>query len=270
MEFVLHFSQVHPLRCHGEEQEGQYDFDQGSRAEARQVEEGRRGVQEEAVRSTRVRPQSKKKAAEDQPSQEERNGKRATRLAQQGEYTRAVQSLLSTGLAEHTRANVRQMQAKHPAAAQPSAFQPQQSDNPQLSFTTDQVMKGITSFRKGTAAGPTVLRAEHLRAATLSAPPNRRAKALEAVSRLVNIMTAGDVPEEVAPYLSGARMQAGIKKDGGLRPIAVGNLFRRLTSKCAMSGVSERAAKLLSPHQLGVGVPGGLEAAIHAVNQVVE
>ena len=179
-----------------------------------------RELWEEAVRSTRVRPQSKKKAAEVQPSQEERNGKRAIRLAQQGEYTRAVQSLLSSGLAEHTRANVRQMQAKHPAAAQPSAFQPLQTENPQLSFTNDQVMKGIMSFRKGTAAGPTGLRAEHLRAATQSAPPNRRAKALEAVTRLVNIMSAGEVPEEVAPYLSGARMQAGIKKDGGLRPIA--------------------------------------------------
>jgi hypothetical protein len=37
-----------------------------------------------------------------------------------------------------------------------------------------------------------------------------------------------------------------------------------------MTGVAERAANLLSPHQLGVGVPGGLEAVIHAANQVVE
>ena len=224
---------------------------------------------QEAIRSTRVRPQSKKKAAENQPSQEERNGSRATRLAQQGEYTRAVQSLLSSGLADHSRANVIQMQSKHPAATQESSFRPQQSDIPQQSFTADQVMKGIKSFRKGSAPGPSGLRAEHLRAATQSAPPNRRVKALEAVTRLVNIMSAGDVPKEVAPYLSGARLQAGIKKDGGIRPIAVGNLFRRLTSKCSMSGVYERAAKKLGPHQLGVGVPGGLESIIHAVNQLV-
>ena len=146
--------------------------------------------------------------------------------------------MLSTGLAEHTRANVRQMQAKHPAAAQPSAFQPQQSDNPQLSFTTDQVMKGITSFRKGTAAGPTVLRAEHLRAATLSAPPNRRAKALEAVSRLVNIMTAGDVPEEVAPYLSVTQTAClgATRQDRALLP-----------------GTEARPADVLIPHWIWTG-----------------
>ena len=61
-------------------------------------------------------------------------------------------------------------------------------------------------------------------------------------------MSAGDVPEEVAPYLSGARLKVGIKKDGELQPIAVGNLFRRLTSKCSMTGVYERVANLLSPN----------------------
>ena len=223
----------------------------------------------EAVKSTSG-SQRRKKAAEVQQTQEERNGTAVTRLAQQGEYTRAVQRLLSTGLAEHNRDNVRQMQAKHPAATEPSSFHPQQSDTPQLSFTADQVMKGILSFRKGSAPGPSGLRAEHLRAATQSAPPNKRAKALEAVTRLVNVMSAGDVPESVAPYLSGARMQAGLKKDGGIRPIAVGNLLRRLTSKCSMAGVVEKAVTKLSPHQLGVGVNGGLEAVIHAVNTVME
>ena len=225
---------------------------------------------EEAMKSTRTPPQSRKKAGDNIPSQEERNAARATRLAQQGEYTRAIQSLVSTGLAQHTQHNAREMQAKHPPAAHPPTFQPQHADTPQMSFTSDQVMKGILSFRKGSAPGPSGLRAEHLRAATQSAPPNRRAKALEAVSRLVNVMAAGDVPEEVAPFLSGARMHAGIKKCGGLRPIAIGNLFRRLTSKCVMHGVADRAGSMLGPHQVGVGVPGGLEAVIHAAAQLIE
>ena len=72
-------------------------------------------------------------------------------------------------------------------------------------------MKCIMSFRRGSAPGPSGLRGEHLRAATQSAPPNRRVNALEALSGVVNIMAAGDVPEEIAPYLSGARMHAGIK-----------------------------------------------------------
>ena len=72
-------------------------------------------------------------------------------------------------------------------------------------------------------------------------------------------MVGGGVPEEVAPYLAGARLHAAIKKDGGLRPIAVGNLLRRLVGKCCVARLQERASGILSPHQVGVGVRGGAE-----------
>ena len=51
----------------------------------------------EAVKMTRDNPKSKKKAPEHEPTQEEKIALRAVPL--QGEYTRAVQSLKSTGLA---------------------------------------------------------------------------------------------------------------------------------------------------------------------------
>ena len=55
------------------------------------------------------------------------------------------------------------------------------------------------------------------------------------------------------------------KKGGGVRPIAVGSVWRRLAIKCALSMVLERVKGLLHPQQLGVGVKGGVEAAIHSV-----
>ena len=83
-------------------------------------------------------------------------------------------------------------------------------------------------------------------------------------------MMAGKVPEVVAPYLCGARLHAAKKKDDGIRPIAVGNLLRRLAAKCAANAVAEKAATLLSPHQLGVGVRGGCEAIVHAARQALD
>ena len=83
-------------------------------------------------------------------------------------------------------------------------------------------------------------------------------------------MAEGKVPEEVAPYLCGARLHAAAKKDGGIRPIAVGNILRRLTAKCIAKKVQEKAAGLLAPHQLGVGVRGGCEAILHTVRGVLE
>ena len=53
---------------------------------------------------------------------------------------------------------------------------------------------------------------------TLQAAPGRRERALQALTRLVNVMAGGGVPIEVAPYLAGARLHAAVKKDGGLRP----------------------------------------------------
>ena len=63
---------------------------------------------------------------------------------------------------------------------------------------------------------------------------------------------------------------AGVKKDSSLRPIAVGNLMRRLVAKCFSSALAPRAAALLSPHQLGVAIRGGAETIAHAVKQAVQ
>ena len=79
----------------------------------------------------------------------------------------------------------------------------------------------------------------------------------------------GKVPASVAPYLCGARLHAGKKKSAGIKPIAVGNLLRRLTSKCAASHLAHRAAVHFSPHQLGVGVPGGCEAIVNATREAL-
>lgn len=50
----------------------------------------------------------------------------------------------------------------------------------------------------------------------------------------------------------------------------MGNLLRRLTSKLIATGLADRAAELLAPHQLGVGVRGGCEAILHTVKQALE
>ena len=60
------------------------------------------------------------------------------------------------------------------------------------------------------------------------------------------------------------------KKDGGIRPIAVGYIWRRLTAKCANRHASESMTTILSPKQLGVGAKGGAEAAVHATRRYLQ
>ena len=111
--------------------------------------------------------------------------------------------------------------------------------------------------------------AEHIQA-VLKAMPGRRDRALEALTSLVNTMAVGEVPQEVAPFLCSARLVGIAKTDGGVRPIAVGGLLKRLVSRCCAVRLQAKAAAFLAPHQLGVGVRGGCEAIVHTVRKVLE
>ena len=60
------------------------------------------------------------------------------------------------------------------------------------------------------------------------------------------------------------------KKNGRIRPIAVGYTLRRLVAKCANSFVINRRNDELQPLQVDDGVSGGAKAAFHAVRRLVE
>jgi len=50
----------------------------------------------------------------------------------------------------------------------------------------------------------------------------------------------------------------------------VGYIWRRLTAKCANRHATESLTTTLSPKQLGVGVKGGAEAAVHATRRYLQ
>ena len=55
------------------------------------------------------------------------------------------------------------------------------------------------------------------------------------------------------------------KPNGGVRPIAIGEIYRRLTSKCLLQQVRAEARSFLWPAQVGVCVPLGAEVVVHSV-----
>ncbi|XP_063537560.1 uncharacterized protein LOC134746918 [Cydia strobilella] len=84
-------------------------------------------------------------------------------------------------------------------------------------------------------------------------------------TKLVNLMLSGKVNPLFEPIIYGANLIALTKKDGGIRPIAVGSTFRRLTSKISVRHVLSKLQKQFEPVQLGFGTKGGCEAAVHAL-----
>ena len=203
----------------------------------------------------------------EEKTQQQKNVERATKLGQEGQYTRSLQALVSQGLADSSSAAVlAEMKAKHPQGQPPTI---PDTDVPPKAFSPSEVSAAAKTFHKGSAPGPSGLRPEHLMVVLKAAPPNRFGRAETQLTRVVNTMVKGKVPAYVSPFLCGARLHAANKKDGGLRPVAVGNLLRRLTSKALVRSIEYKVRELLSPHQLGVGTRGGCETIVHTVKEAL-
>ena len=80
-------------------------------------------------------------------------------------------------------------------------------------------------------------------------------------------MLQGFIPGRLKSLLFSARLIAFTKKDGGVRPIAIGLTLRRLVAKLAVDQTMGVVKSSFQPVQLGVGVSRGLEAGIHAGRQ---
>ena len=193
---------------------------------------------------------------------------RARRAVGDGQYRKALQSLSSAGLAQPSADVLVEMLAKHPPSANPAL--PEDTPPPPVQFSSEEVIKALKSFPAGSAPGPSGLRANHIKQAVLCPSPDRAGQALTSLTRFVNLLCSGNVPSEIVPHLCGATLLPCKKKSGGLRPIAVGEVLRRLTSKCTARAVIFDAVDTLAPLQLGVGVPSGCEAIIHSLSNIME
>ena len=202
------------------------------------------------------------------PDHTQKIARRASRAAEDGQYHKAVQLLQSEGLAPPSESTKEALLAKHPNVPLPPAFP---TPTPPSSSTSESIVqKALNSFPKGTAPGPSGLRHAHLAEALSCPSPSRGSAFLSNLSSFVNLLLSGDVPSPVRPYICCASLVAIKKKNGGIRPIAVGEIFRRLTSKCLCHQHRSHIVNILSPLQVGVCVPNGCEAIVHSVNDTLQ
>ena len=131
-----------------------------------------------------------------------------------------------------------------------------------------EVRQAVVSFPAGSAGGPNGLRPHHIRDLLMCREAGP--EFLSALVAFVNIVLAGRCLLGAAPVFFGGRLLALNKKSGGIRTIAIGFTLRRLASKCANSFGTNRLRSYFYPHQLGVGMPGGCEAAVHSALRYLE
>ena len=191
------------------------------------------------------------------------NAVRALRWAREGRYGNAIRALESLGTAAFSVDLAwAELLKRHPSNNLPSF-----DDDIPSSLTTDNqdVVQALRGFPCGSSPGGSGLRAQHLLDAICGHSAPAAQDCLHALTVLINLLLSGKAHSWLSPWLAGAPLTALRKKDSGVRPIAVGEVLRRLTSRICCSAVRPRLVDILLPYgQVGVGVKGGLEAAIHA------
>lgn len=160
------------------------------------------------------------------------------------------------------------MQLKHPPATLDAAALPDPVPNYNLLVGESDVRKALQSFPAGSSGGPDGLRPQHVK--DMVNCREAGTELLTALTAFVNMLLAGQCPRQIAPIFFGGRLIALDKKSRGIRPIAIGLTLRRLAAKCANTVGVAHLTSYFTPRQLGVGIPGGCEAAIHSARRFLQ
>ena len=188
-----------------------------------------------------------------------------------GDVTAAVRIIASDdSVITPTSEVVTALRLKHPPSPLDLSPPPTEPVSQTSSVSEEEVMVTLKSFRPSSADGVDGLRLGHLKdlVAPQTAEAGRRLQL--ALANLCSKLLQGQIPQHARDLLFAANLTALRKKDGGVRPIAVGNVIRRLASKMAAKCVIPELRRQLPPVQLGVGVSSGCEAAAHHVRAFVQ
>ena len=194
----------------------------------------------------------------------------AVSLSHEGMFAKACRILVSSGLAPNNEDTWKLIREKHPEG--PLPIIPETTSAQSISLNDDfDVYNILKSFPKGTAAGPSGLRVQHLLDAASIPLPTTIGSLLR---RVVNLLVSGKVPQEVSLFMAGGSLTALSKLKPGcapdIRPIAVGEVLRRLTGKCLCAVLKQRVIDFFEPIQFGVACPMGSEKVIHGIRASVE
>ena len=197
------------------------------------------------------------------------NARRSLNLAREGRFGDAMKVLGSCGCASRDDPMVLdELKSRHPEHALP-----EWSDDipPPLVVDSLAVLSALESFPRGSSPGFSQLRAQHLLDIMKGAYVPDAQLCLANLSRFMTKLLAGKCDPRIAPWLSGAPLTALLKKSGGFRPIAVGEVLRRLASKLCCASVKDRLPDVFLPTgQVGVGIRSGMESAIHTTQSFLD
>ena len=170
-------------------------------------------------------------------------------------------------LAENNNETLKKLQDKHQEDIENQSFpDPDILDyNQQMSVSIFEIKKAIGSFRPGSAGGLDSLRPQHLKDLISDDLGTFSQNLLFSLTSLTKNILLGHVEKSICPIFYGASLCALGKKNGDIRPIAVGMCIRRLAAKVVCAKINDSLGTLLRPKQLGFGTKSGSEIVVHTI-----
>ena len=111
---------------------------------------------------------------------------------------------------------------------------------------------------------------EHLLHAINCSISAQTKRAMNSLTKFVNLASCGQLPSFVAPTFCTATLTALNKKKIGIRTIAAAEVIRHLVAKCMAKEAAIEAIELFGSKQLGVSVRGSAESTVHATKITFE
>ena len=203
--------------------------------------------------------------SENKSMTDENKRKAAVKLAQVGEISKAAKFLTSNGLAPETSEVLQKLKSKHPEGLiNPNEIPDVLSSSSPTFLDRSVFINAIKNAPKASGCGPSGWRYEHVRILLDNDITT------DLLFQTCNHIFSGDVPPNVVPLLSASKLIAIPKHGNDVRPIAVGEVFRRLTAKTICQQKSPEFASYFSPIQHGIATPGGAELLTHHIQILLE
>jgi len=191
--------------------------------------------------------------------------RRALALVSAGQLRRAASSLLQSGLHDPSPEIIQQLRDLHPSPP-PDPLPSRPAEAPSVSFSSASVRAFLRERApRGSAPGLSGW------TESLLLPLAEDSHLLLALTSLLEDIACGRLDPVSRTRLLSCRLIPARKKDNGVRPIAVSEVFLRAASSLSLRLLpSGTLSRLLAPLQLGLGSAAGAEAIIHRVQSLIE
>ena len=196
---------------------------------------------------------------------------RVNKLVGAGNYAKAYASLTNEPPCAVNEEVLRILREKHPPSSGPVHHLKDGFQGSGYKFHPAQVRKAISNLKRKCAPGPDGWHFETFQ--SMAQCPNVliRDECMSLLATVFSRISSEFLAPEFTRYYAAARLVPLSKPGGGIRPVAVGNTFRRLLERMVFLRASREAqAKRLFSNQLGAGgVSRAIDAAIHLAQRTL-